>query len=176
MTEADTLVELRPIIVTDAPLILASWGQRPENFTHLTAAVFTGVGDAQNYIAGLFPNRESLAFHIVEPRGGVVGLVKASVVGHRAQVGYVVDKDFWGRGFATAALRRLVVTLEATSIISRIWATCALDNPASARVLEKSGFSREAVLKNWVTYPAQGGRAFDNYSYVRLPDGAGTCT
>jgi RimJ/RimL family protein N-acetyltransferase len=144
MTEGDTLVELKPVVIADAPLILESWGRRPENFTYLTARVFADVSDARNYIAGLLPTPESLAFHIVESREGVVGIVKASVVGHRAQVGYVVDKTFWGRGFATAALRKLVSALEATSTLSRIWATCALDNPASARVLEKSGFVREA--------------------------------
>jgi RimJ/RimL family protein N-acetyltransferase len=98
-----------------------------------------------------------------------VGIVKAAVFGHRAQVGYVVSKPFWGRGFATSAVRQLVASLEASPSITRIWATCALDNAASARVLEKAGFQREAILKKWVTYPAQGGVAFDNYSYVRLP-------
>jgi RimJ/RimL family protein N-acetyltransferase len=173
MTEGETLVELRPIVLDDAALIFESWGQRPENFAYLTAHVFANVSDAERYIASLFPTRESLAFHIVTPSEGVVGIIKAAIVGHRAQVGYVIDKMFWGRGLATSALRQLLVTLEANSTISRIWATCALDNPASARVLEKSGFTREAILKNWVTYPAQGGGAFDNYSYVRLPRSAG---
>jgi RimJ/RimL family protein N-acetyltransferase len=104
----------------------------------------------------------------LEPAGDVVGIVKAAVLGHRAQVGYVVSKPFWGRGFATSAVQQLVAILEASPTISRIWATCALDNAASARVLEKSGFHREAILKKWVTYPAKGGVAFDNYSYVRL--------
>ena len=167
-TDGNMLVALKPVVAADAPLIFETWGRRPENFTYLTAKVFATVRDAQDYITGLFPTPESVAFHIVEPREGVVGIVKAAVVGHRAQVGYVVDKDFWGRGFATHALRQLVVSLEATATLSRIWATCALDNLASARVLEKSGFVREAILKRWVTYPAQGGRAFDNYSYLRL--------
>lgn len=166
-------MQLKPVVLADAPLIFESWGRRSENFTHLTAQVFTRVSDAQRYIADLFPTRESVAFHIVTPIEGVVGIVKASVAGHRAQVGYVVDKAVWGRGFATSALRQLVADLEAKPNLSRIWATCALDNPASARVLEKAGFVREAVLRNWVTYPAQGGRAFDNYSYVRLPRDAG---
>jgi ribosomal-protein-alanine N-acetyltransferase len=172
MAEADALVELKPVVPADAALILESWGRRRENFTCLTAQVFADIDDVEHYIAGLFPTRESLAFHIVEPSEGVVGIVKASIVGHRAQVGYVVDRAFWGRGLATSAVRRLVAMLEATPPVSRIWATCALNNPASARVLEKCGFTFEAVLKNWVIYPAQGGRAFDNYSYVRLP-GAG---
>jgi [ribosomal protein S5]-alanine N-acetyltransferase len=169
MTDGENLVELKPVVLTDAALIFESWGRRPENFTYLTAQVFASVSDAQRYIADLFSTRQSMAFHIVTPIEGVVGLIKASVAGHRARVGYVLDKRVWGRGFATSALRQLVVALEATSTLSRIWATCALDNPASARVLEKTGFVREAILKNWVTYPAQGGSAFDNYSYVRVP-------
>lgn len=173
MTDGEPLVELKPVALTDAALIFDSWGRRPENFTYLTARAFEGLSDAERYIANLFPNGESLAFHIVAQNEGVIGIVKASVLGHRAQVGYVIDKTFWGRGFATAAVQRLLPRLEATCTLSRIWATCALDNPASARVLEKAGFVREAILKNWVTYPAQGGRAFDNYSYVLLPRDAG---
>lgn len=167
------LVELKPVDIADAPIIFECWGRHPENFTHLTARVFGQLSDAQAYITGLFQTPESSAFHILEPGGEVVGIVKATVIGHRAQVGYVVGKPFWGRGFATSAVQQLVTSLEASPTISRIWATCALDNPASARVLEKSGFQREAILKNWVTYPARGGIAFDNYSYVRIPGTAG---
>jgi [ribosomal protein S5]-alanine N-acetyltransferase len=174
MTEGEgVVVELRPVGPDDAPIIFESWGRQPENFTHLTARVFAELSDAQAYVAGLFPTPESSAFHIVKPSGEVVGIVKAAVLGHRAQVGYVIGKPFWGRGLATSAVRQLVASLEATTSIARIWATCALDNPASARVLEKAGFHREAILKRWVTYPAQGGAAFDNYSYVRLPGVAG---
>ena len=165
----EALVELRPVGLADAPIIFECWGREPENFAYLTARVFGGLADAQAYIAALFQTPESRAFHILEPSGDVVGLVKAAVLGHRAQIGYVVSKRFWGRGFATSAVRQVVLSLEASPSISRIWATCALDNPASARVLEKSGFHREAILKRWVIYPAQGGVAYDNSSYVRLP-------
>jgi [ribosomal protein S5]-alanine N-acetyltransferase len=169
----DALVGLKPVGLADAPIIFEGWGRNAENFTHLTARVFAEVSDARAYIAGLFPTPESRAFHILEPGGNVVGIVKAAVLGHRAQVGYVVGKPFWGRGFATSAVQQVVALLEASPTVSRIWATCALDNPASARVLEKNGFQREAILKKWVTYPARGGVAYDNYSYVRLPGAAG---
>lgn len=168
MTEAKPLVSLKPVGLGDAPIIFEAWGRHPENFMYLTAHVFAEVSDAQAYIASILQTPQSLAFHVVEPRGEVVGIVKAAVVGHRAQVGYVIDEAFWGRGFATDAVRQIVALLEANPAISRIWATCALDNSASARVLEKNGFAQEAILQRWVTYPAQGGRAFDNYSYVRL--------
>jgi [ribosomal protein S5]-alanine N-acetyltransferase len=174
MTDGESaLVELKPVGVADAQIIFDAWGCQPENFTHLTARVFADISHARAYIANIFQTPESSAFHILEPSGHVVGIVKAAVLGHRAQVGYVISKPFWGRGFATSAVRQLVASLEASPSISRIWATCALDNLASARVLEKNGFHREAILKKWVTYPARGGGAFDNYSYVRLPGSAG---
>jgi ribosomal-protein-alanine N-acetyltransferase len=56
----------------------------------------------------------------------------------------------------------MTAVVEALPNVLRVWATCALDNPASARVLEKCGYEREGILRNWVTYPAQGNRAFDN--------------
>lgn len=169
----ETLVQLERIGVADARIVFESRGRRPENFTYLTARVFAELGDAQAYVAGLFQTSESVAFHIVEPPGNVVGIVKAAVQGHRAQVGYVVDKPRWGKGFATDAVRQIVAVLEATPTISRTGQLAPWKNSASARVLEKAGFTREAILKNWVIYPALGDRAFDNYSYVRTIGTAG---
>jgi [ribosomal protein S5]-alanine N-acetyltransferase len=166
------VIELKPVQPTDGELIFGAWGSHPENFAYLTARVFSDVADADRYVAELFSTPESFAFHIVEPAGGIVGIVKAAVSGHRAQIGYVVHQPFWGRGFATAAVQRVTEMVEALPQISRVWATCALENPASVRVLEKCGYEREAILKNWVIYPAQGRRAFDNYSYVKLPRSA----
>ena len=170
------MIELKPVFVSDAELIFESWGRYPQNFSRLTARVFMDLGDAERYLSSLFSAPASMAFHIVGPEGAVVGIVKALVTEHRAQVGYVVHEPFRGRGFATRAVEALVQRLEAEPGISRIWATCALDNPASARVLEKCGFEREGILKNWVVYPALGDRATDNYSYVKVAQITGRIT
>ncbi len=170
------MIDLKPVSPSDAELIFESWGRYPQNFARLTARVFMDVGDAERYLSSLFSAPESMAFHIAEPNGTVVGMVKAIIAEHRAQVGYVVNEPFWGRGVATRAVEALVERLEANTSIFRIWATCALDNPASTRVLEKCGFQREGVLKNWVVYPALGAHAIDNYSYVRVPQMAGRIT
>lgn len=159
--------ELREVLRTDAEVIYESWGRFSENFERLTAAPFEELKDAHRYLEQLFATGESIASHIV--RGGhVVGLVKATVVGHRAQVGYVIHKPHWGLGLATFAVGELVAKLEAQPAIQRVWATCALDNPGSVRVLEKCGFKREGVLRNWAVYPALGAQAVDNYSFVRI--------
>jgi RimJ/RimL family protein N-acetyltransferase len=163
------MIDLTPVGAADAKIIFESWGKYPQNFARLTARVFAEVADAERYLQLLFSAPGSTAFHIWEPGGVLVGIVKAIVTEHRAQVGYVVHEPFRGCGFATRAVEVMVEQLEATPSISRIWATCALDNPASTRVLEKCGFEREGILKNWVSYPALGDRAVDNYSYVKVP-------
>ena len=167
------VIELKPVDLADAEIIFRAWGRHPENFAYLTARVFSSVSDAQRYLKDLFPTPESRAFHIVDPANGEIGIVKATINEPRAQIGYVVHKPFWGQGVATSAVRQVTEIIETLPNISRIWATCAIQNPASERVLEKCGFQREAVLKNWVIYPAQGNRPFDNYSYVKIPKSAG---
>jgi [ribosomal protein S5]-alanine N-acetyltransferase len=166
------MVELRPVKLSDAAAVYDAWGRYPENFERLTARAFRCIEDAGEYLGALFSTPQSLAFHIACD-SQIVGLVKAAVVGHRAQVGYVVHEPYWGRGVATEAVQKLTTKLEESRDISRIWATCALDNPGSVRVLEKCGFQREGVLRNWVIYPALGNRVADNYSYVRIPGNAG---
>jgi RimJ/RimL family protein N-acetyltransferase len=37
--------------------------------------------------------------------------------------------------------------------IFRVWATCDIDNLASARVLERVGMEREGVLRRWLVHP-----------------------
>lgn len=158
-------VAFRAVAREDADCVYASWGQFPENFERTTARSFEGVSDARTFLESLLSAPNSMALHIIA-RGDVVGLVKAAVDGHRAQVGYIIHKPHWGRGLATAAVREMLSRLEMRPAIQRVWATCALDNFGSIRVLEKCGFEREGVLRNWVIFPALGTRAVDNYSYV----------
>jgi RimJ/RimL family protein N-acetyltransferase len=161
-------IELVPVQAADARLIYESWGQHRSNFTYLTASAFESLQDAERYVSTLFQNEQSIAFHILEQRSrSIAGLIKAIVTEHRALVGFVIHEPYWGLGFATEAVQRVTAILEGKPPISRIWATCALPNLGSSRVLEKCGYVREGILKNWVTYPAQGGKPFDNYSYVK---------
>ncbi|NBE55102.1 GNAT family N-acetyltransferase [Streptomyces boluensis] len=72
-------------------------------------------------------------------------LADGDVVGHVAvygdpgerEVTYWVDRPYWGRGIATAALRALL-----TEVTERpLHARAAADNTGSVRVLEKCGFT-----------------------------------
>jgi RimJ/RimL family protein N-acetyltransferase len=58
-----------------------------------------------------------------------------------AFIGYSILPAFWGQGFATELAGLLVEFAAATLGAQEVRATTRDDNPASARVLEKIGFS-----------------------------------
>jgi RimJ/RimL family protein N-acetyltransferase len=77
--------------------------------------------------------------------GDVVG--SASVYGEpgEREVTYWVDRAYWGRGVATAALRHLL-----TEVPERpLYARAAADNEGSLRVLDKCGFRVSARARGF---------------------------
>ena len=82
-----------------------------------------------------------------------------------AEIGYWLGEPFWGRGIVTDAVRAVVPVAFGTFDIARIQAGIFSENPASARVLEKCGFVREAVLKDAVF---KNGKVMDEIIYARF--------
>ena len=58
------------------------------------------------------------------------------------EIGYGINPSFWGRGYATEAAQALVEWLKNQPSVKYIKAETLLDNVASRRVLEKTGFSQ----------------------------------
>ena len=67
--------------------------------------------------------------------------------GQSANVGYMVDVDFRGRGVATDALRLVIRESFEVLQLHRLDAGARVTNLASQRVLEKAGFRRVGVLE-----------------------------
>ncbi|WP_321507374.1 GNAT family protein [uncultured Methanoregula sp.] len=89
------------------------------------------------------------------------------------EIGYWLSESFRGQGIVTDAVRSLVpVVFQETDLI-RIHAGIFANNPASMRVLEKSGFLREAIHKNAIT---KNGVVMDEIVYTILKKDAGDQT
>jgi ribosomal-protein-alanine N-acetyltransferase len=69
-----------------------------------------------------------------------------------AMTGYVLAQEAWGRGYATEALGAMV-ELSRSIDIARLFAFCHPDHRASARVLEKCGFARDAAADRPMLFP-----------------------
>jgi ribosomal-protein-alanine N-acetyltransferase len=64
-----------------------------------------------------------------------------------AYFGYWLGRPYWGRGIATEAARLLSDHVLRGLLIRRLEASVFAPNAASARVLEKAGFSHEGTLR-----------------------------
>ena len=70
----------------------------------------------------------------------------------RAATGYVFARDSWGLGYATETLQVMIDVARVTGV-RRLYALCHVNHRPSARVLEKCGFERERVLRQFVEFP-----------------------
>jgi RimJ/RimL family protein N-acetyltransferase len=72
--------------------------------------------------------------------------------GRTAEVGYTFAKEHWGRGYAVEAVEALVEHLFEVVGVTRVCGMLHPDNPASAMVLERTGFLFEGHTRSsfWV--------------------------
>ena len=77
---------------------------------------------------------------------GVCGM-DGLVYGHRAEIGYWLGKPYRGRGIMTEVVRSVCEFAFDEWQLVRIAAYVFVQNPASARVLEKAGFTLEGILR-----------------------------
>jgi RimJ/RimL family protein N-acetyltransferase len=64
-----------------------------------------------------------------------------------AEVGYWIGPPHWHQGIATEAVRAITSFAFGALHLHRVWATALARNPASHRVLEKTGFRLEGRLR-----------------------------
>lgn len=100
--------------------------------------------------------------------GRPFGLIELRPTGHRAEIGYVLGRPWWGRGFMTEAARAVVEWGLARPAIYRVWAVTDVDNTASVRVLEKTGMLREGRLRAWLIHPSLSPEPRDCWCYARV--------
>ena len=72
-----------------------------------------------------------------------------------AELGYWLGEPFWGQGIATMAVQALTAYGFENFTLNRIYAYVYEINPASARVLEKAGYTREGILRHGVIKGAE---------------------
>ena len=80
--------------------------------------------------------------------GMISVLPKTDVHRKTAELGYWLAQEHWNKGITSQAVRLICKQAFETYDIVRIYAKVFAFNEASCRVLEKSGFVFEALLKN----------------------------
>jgi RimJ/RimL family protein N-acetyltransferase len=102
------------------------------------------IEDAEQFIAAV-NKREGEACFAITLDGAPIGICSVDLREDGPELGYWLGVSYWGRGFATEAVRALIDhafgDLEHEMLISG----ARVNNPASRRVLEKCGFQWTGV-------------------------------
>ena len=100
-----------------------------------------------------------------EAVGGIGIIPQSGVARQTAHFGYWLGQDAWGKGLATAAAMATASYAFRAFPLARLEAPVFAWNPASMRVLEKAGFTKEAILRHSVT---KDGELIDSVLYAKL--------
>jgi RimJ/RimL family protein N-acetyltransferase len=124
--------------------------------------------DAEAYIRRVNETEPRTVFAIAtesEAIGSIGLMLGVDVHRFTAEMGYWLAEPFWGRGIMTNAVKSMAAYAIRELKLHRISAEPYTTNPASARVLEKAGFTREGILRSSVY---KNGVVIDQilYSYI----------
>ena len=139
---------LRPGFPEDAPALVAAIADEAIVRSLATVPWPYSMRDAEAFLAS--PRDPILPSLLIFERGtGAPQLVGSCGLGRRpsgaGEMGDWIAKSFWGRGYATEACSALVDIARALGLQS-LEGSHFLDNPASARVLEKLGFKPLGII------------------------------
>ena len=150
-------LHLRRPVPTDAERIFQTYAQDRQVTPYLEWVPHTAVEITKKFIAFCQDRwTDSVAFPYVITRkedGELLGMIEVRPNRHRANFGYVLARAHWGHGFMPEAIAALVKITLGHPTIYRMEATCDVENRASSRALEKSGFSREGLLRRYIIHP-----------------------
>lgn len=137
-------VELREVHDSDLPVFFRQMND-PEAL-HMAAFTLEDPSDRDAFEVHWAKIRSSDAvIRTVLTDGDVVGSTAVYGMPGEREVTYWIDRAYWGKGIATAALRALLAEVPERPLYAR----AASDNAGSLRVLEKCGFRAVATARGY---------------------------
>jgi ribosomal-protein-alanine N-acetyltransferase len=128
------------------------------------------IGDAEAFLSKAIQGGLRTFYAIAsdtEAVGGIGLTLGQGVHRFTAELGYWLGEPFWSRGIMTEAARTIVDYAFGELDLHRVFAEVYSTNPASARVLEKAGFTCEGILRASVV---KDGRVIDQMLYAKIND------
>ena len=153
---------LRPLTQADGKDVQRLAGERLVSDTMLTIPYPYPDGCAEPWIATHPAQWEAgkEAHFAITLRGsgqlvGVIGLTVAKSH-RRADMGYWLGSEHWGKGYCTEAARAVVgFAFDGPLHLNRVTASHMVRNPASGRVMQKIGMTYEGCLRRHVCKDGQ---------------------
>ena len=130
------------------------------------SSINTSIGILNEYIE----SNERWAIELKDT-GKVIGSIRVYPDNNRGKyfaktISYVLSEDYWGNGYMTEAIKRMIKYLFEKLNIDLLSAFHYPDNDKSQKVLERCGFQYEITIKQGST--RYDGRVFDAVCYSIL--------
>ena len=166
-------LRIRLVQESDLPDLLAINGD-DEVTRYLPYATWQTPADGQAWlkrIDALHAAGSGLQFVALEKSSGRVVatclLFRHDEQSARAELGYVLGREYWGHGLMHEALSALITYGFETCGLRRLEAEVNPENESSNRLIQKLGFAKEGLLRRrWFAK----GSAHDTYIYGLLRD------
>lgn len=163
-------LRLRKAKLPDAEAIFRQYANDPEVTKYVSWRAHRNLAETREYMRMCALAWDiGKAFHwVIETQDTkqVIGMMIARVNAEKWELGFVLARAFWGRGYMTEAVNALIAWALKQKEIYRVWAVCDIDNKASARVMEKAGMVREGTLHRWSLHPNLSAEPRDSYCYA----------
>ena len=152
--ETDRLI-LRRFAMEDAEAMFRRWASDDEVTKHLTWPTHSSLEISKMVLTDWtshYPEPDFYNWAIVLKENGPkpIGNISTAHVKEStlcATMGYCMSRAHWGKGVMTEALTAVIDFFFDEVGFNRIDADHAVDNPASGRVMEKSGMRHEGILR-----------------------------
>jgi len=167
--ETERLI-LRKPRMEDALAVFTGWVQDPEVTYFLTWRLHENIGQTEsmlrNAIAAWDGDSRFPFMITLKENGTVIGMIDPHIEGHKAAIGYVMNRGYQGKGYMTESTRAIIDWALGQPSIYRVYATTDVENIASQRVMEKAGMQREGLLRKYIVHPNIGDVPRDSYMYA----------
>ena len=152
--ETERLI-LRPITITDAEDVFA-YGSDSEVTKYMIFPTHTTLVDSISWLESVpweFSHRRRFTFAITLKSDGKFigssGYHDISPKHHRLMMGYVLNRNYWGNGYMTEAVREMIRFAFEDMGMHRVAATCDAENIRSSNVMERCGMRLEGIFRDY---------------------------
>ena len=169
--ETDRLI-LRLPRRDDAPAMFANYAQDAEVTRYLTWRPHKSIEETYSIldlIQKLWRDGEAFSYAItLKGNESIIGMIAIHADGFKVSLGYVLACPQWGKGYMSEAARAVTDWLLRQPDIYCVFATCDVNNPASAKVMEKAGMKYEGLLRRHMLHPNVSDEPRDCLMYARV--------
>lgn len=139
-------IKLRPFHLEDAEGVY-SYASDKKTVEFLTFPIHQDISQSEKVIKEFFLGKEGVyAIELISEKK-LIGCIdlRLQEEHNKASFGYVINRNYWGQGYATEALNAILGLCFKTLKLGRVESTHYIGNEGSGRVMQKCGMKLEGI-------------------------------